>query len=145
MQKAGKSRPRRAPRFERLTAWQAVHALTLALYRETVRWPEQHQDVLAHELRTSATAAEVHLMLGSAAPDAAGFRRQLDAGLGKLARVGSAWAVVQDLGMVKPECWGEIEAMRDHAERLTRGLYVALGRRPGRPAEAARRRRPGRS
>lgn len=119
----------RPPRYERLTAWQATHELNLALYRETVRWPEEHRESLGQEIRTSATAAAVHIILGSMEPDAKGFRRQLGVAVGKLARVGSAWWLVQDLGLAVAETWGEIEAKRDHAERLTRGLYAALGRK----------------
>jgi hypothetical protein len=108
----------------------------LAIFRETVRWPEEHRQVLGDELRTSATAAATHIMLGSMETDSRGFRGQLSMAVGKLARVDSTWQLVQDLNLVDRERWGEIEAMRDHAERLTRGLYAALGRqtasrRPG--------------
>jgi four helix bundle protein len=129
MPKTKTARALRQPRYERLTAWQAAHDLNLAIFRETLRWPEEHRQVLADELRTSATAAATHIMLGSLETDARGFRRQLSVALGKLARVDSTWALVQDLKLVSPETWGEIETMRDHAERLTRGLYAALGRK----------------
>lgn len=119
----------RLPRYERLTAWQAAHELNLAIHRETVRWPEEHRNSLGQEIRASATAAAVHIVLGSMESDGRGFRRELGMAVGKLARVGSAWRLVQDLGLAIAETWGEIEAMRDHAEKLTRGLYTALGRK----------------
>jgi four helix bundle protein len=128
MPKLKRPRAPRQPRYERLTAWQAVHDLTLAIYRETFSWPEEHQQVLADELRTSATAAATAIVLGSMETDARGFRRHLSVAIGKLARVDCAWELVQRLEVVQPERWGEIEAKRDHAERLTRGLYAALGR-----------------
>lgn len=129
MPKSESRRTPRQPRFERLTAWQAVHDLSRAVFRQTLRWPAEHQQVLGDELRSSATAAATHIVLGSTESDTAGFRRQLSVAIGKLARVDSAWQLVQDLKLVDAETWGEIEALRDHAERLTRGLYTALGRR----------------
>lgn len=133
-------RPARRPRYERLTAWQAVHQLTQALFDVTLRWPRRNA-LYGEELRASAIAAVQHLVLGSFEPDNAGFRRQVDVSIGKLARIGAAWLIVRDLELVKAEVWGEIEAKRDHAERLTRGLYVALGRKgvSGKPAGTARR------
>lgn len=137
MPKTPSGRAPRQPRFERLTAWQAVHELNRALLRQTLDWPEEHRGFLGEELRTSATAAATHIVLGSIEADSRGFRRQLSAAIGKLARVDSTWQLVRDLNLVDGETWGAIEALRDHAERLTRGLYAALGRKTA--AAAGRR------
>jgi hypothetical protein len=117
------------PRHERLTAWQACDALTRALYRETASWDEEYLGVLGEELRKGATAAIVQIVLGSVSGNDRAFRKHLRTALGKLARLDAAWLMARDLGVVPPERWGELEAMRDHAEQLTRGLYLALGRR----------------
>ncbi len=125
--------PRRGSRHERLTAWQAADALTQLIFRETLAWTRGNE-ALAEELRGSAVAAANCIVVGSLAPDQAGFRRELDRAVGKLVRVGAAWALAKDIGPMRPETWGEIEARRDHAERLVRGLYAALGRRVATPA-----------
>lgn len=116
------------PRHERLTAWQATDDLTHSIYRVTFTTLKK-EVAIADELRTSAIAAVTHIVSGAYQRDNAGFRRQLDVTIGKLVRIGSTWELVRDLKLVNPEVWGEIEAKRDHAERLTRGLYVALGRK----------------
>jgi hypothetical protein len=46
-------------------------------------------------------------------------------------------ALARDLGFLADERWGELEALRDHAARLTWGLYQAISRRQktdGRPS-----------
>lgn len=121
-------------RHERLTAWQACDALTRALYHETFTWHDEHLAVLGEELRKSATAAVTQIVLGSAAGDDRAFRAHLCTALGKLARIDSVWLTARDAGVVSQERWGEIEASRDHAEQLTRGLYLALGRRRTTPS-----------
>lgn len=114
------------PRYERLTAWQACDDLTRALYRETFRWKAGAEDPLADEIRKSATAAVTHIMLGSAEPDRGGFRRELEVALGKLARLASALVTAKDVGWLNATDWGELEARRDHAEQLVRGLWRAV-------------------
>lgn len=122
------AKPSRQPRHERLTAWQAADDLTHSLYRLAFT-TLKGEPAISDELRSSAIAAVTHIVMGSLEPDNAGFRRHLDVTIGKLARIGSTWSLVQELELVNPEVWGEIEAKRDHTERLTRGLYAALGRK----------------
>jgi len=116
------------PRYERLTAWQATDDLTRALYRETFTWADGVDDPLADEIRKSATAAVTYIMLGSAEPDRAGFRRALDVALGKLVRLAEVLVTAKEAGWLANGTWGELEARRDHAEQLVRGLWRALGR-----------------
>lgn len=127
----------KTPRHERLTAWQATDALTYSLFEVTFSTLRRDPEI-GEELRSSAVAAVHHIMLGSVAPDTAGFRRELNVAVGKLVRVGATWELVRELELVKPDTWGEIEARRDHAERLVRGLYVALGRPKPAKSKAAR-------
>jgi four helix bundle protein len=130
----------RQPRHERLTVWQATDDLTHSIYRITFTTLKKEVEI-GDELRTSAVAAVSHIVTGAYERDKAGFRRQLDVTIGKLARIDSTWDLVRELKLVNPEVWGEIEAKRDHAERLARGLYVALGRKEaGAKAKAAVRR-----
>lgn len=113
-------------RHERLTAWQACDTLALALYKETFGWRDDGLTDLADDIRQSVTAAVTRIVIGSAAGEDREFRRQLSIALGKLARLGCLWLIARDAHAVSPERWGELEASRDHAEQLTRGLYLAL-------------------
>jgi four helix bundle protein len=62
---------------------------------------------------------------GSAKRGRREFRRFLDITLGSLAELSYILVLAKDLEYLRPESWGEIEAMRDHAGRLTWGLYRA--------------------
>ena len=61
------------------------------------------------------------------------FCRFLNISLGSISELSYILLLARDLGYLKPEEWGEIEAMRDHAGRLTWGLYRSLN--PKRAAE----------
>jgi hypothetical protein len=49
--------------------------------------------------------------------------------LGSLAELSYMFLLAKELGHLKAETWGEVEALRDHAGKLTWGLYRAIGRR----------------
>lgn len=117
----------RLQRHERLTAWQACHALTLECYRATRVWPKgDEDDGLAEDIRLSAMRASLHVQLGSSESTKEGFLHELRVSLGKLSRLGALLQLGRDVGELKLERYGELEASRDHAEKLTRGLYLAL-------------------
>jgi hypothetical protein len=46
--------------------------------------------------------------------------------LGSISELSYVLLLARDLGYLKPEEWGEVEALRDHAGRLTWGLYRSL-------------------
>jgi four helix bundle protein len=50
----------------------------------------------------------------------------MDIALGSISELTYILRLARDLGYLKPEVWGEIEAMRDHAGRLTWGLYRSI-------------------
>jgi four helix bundle protein len=54
------------------------------------------------------------------------FRRFLDISLGSLSELSYILLLARDLSYLKVEEWGEIEALRDHAGRLTSGLYRSV-------------------
>ena len=113
---------------ERLQAWAACHELALAVYRATLSWPHADHDILAEEARRAAVAAAVQIMIG-AASGGRDFVRRLDEAGGKLARLSATLLLARDLGIVTPAACGELETLRDHAARLTGGLYRSLAKR----------------
>jgi hypothetical protein len=60
----------------------------------------------------------------------------LDISLGSLAELSYILRLARDLGYLKAEVWGETEALRDHAGRLTWGLYRSLGSKSNPPSLA---------
>jgi four helix bundle protein len=117
---------RKAPRHEGLKSWTACHELVLAVYRVSAEWPAREQYGLTSQARRAAYSTAANIAEGSAKRGGREFRRFLDISLGSITELSYVLLLARDLGYMKPEVWGEIEALRDHAGRLTSGLYRAL-------------------
>jgi four helix bundle protein len=120
-------------RHERLKAWVACHELTLAVYQVTESWPKVEQYSLTAQVRRAAYAAAANIAEGSAKRGNREFRRFLDISLGSLSELCYLLRLGRDLGYLTSDRWGELEAIRDHAGRLTWGLYRAITRRAESP------------
>ena len=119
--------PRDGKRHERLKSWLACHTLVLAIYQLTRSWPQGELYGLTSQARRAAYSAAANIAEGSAKRGSAEFRRFLNISLGSLAELSYILLLARDLEYLKPEQWGELEALRDHAGRLTWGLYRAIG------------------
>jgi four helix bundle protein len=113
-------------RHERLKSWTACHQLALAVYRTTRGWPSNEQYGLTSQARRASYSAPANIAEGSAKRGSREFRRFLDISLGSLPELSYVLLLARDLGYLKPEEWGEIEALRDDAGRLTWGVYRAV-------------------
>jgi four helix bundle protein len=115
--------------WERLQAFTACHELAMAVHRATREWLKDEDNLdLAQEVRQSALAAPLKIMEGSVLPPQ-GLRRCLSEAGGKLARVSGVLTLARDVGLLTPEQFTELEIRRDHAQRVTRGLGRAVGKR----------------
>jgi len=121
--------------YERLTAWQACHKLALAVHQASARWPREELFGLTAEARRAVLLATSSIVLGQnrSTPE---FQAALDAALGALGELRYVLHLSRDLGHTPSEQWGELEALRDHAARLTWGLMAAIGKGAKRPKKA---------
>ena len=111
---------------ERLKAWHACHELAKAVFRTSARWSMEYQEVLGDEVRTSARKAAEALEKGAMMGDAVPFLEQADEACGKLGRLWSGLVLARDENLINKKDYGELEALRDHATRLTWGLRTHL-------------------
>jgi four helix bundle protein len=117
---------KKCKRHERLKSWTACHDLVLAVYRATRTWPKLELYGLTSQARRAAYSAAANIAEGSAKRGGAEFRRFLDITLGSLAELSYILLLARELNYLSREEWGEIEALRDHAGRLTWGLYRVI-------------------
>jgi four helix bundle protein len=128
MERSQNALPSRIPaRHEGLKAWVACHELVLAVYRITSRWPTREQYGLTSQARRAAYSAAANIAEGSARRGSREFCRFLNISLGSISELSYVLLLARDLDYLKGEEWGETEALRDHAGRLTWGLYRSLG------------------
>ena len=121
--------PNRGKRHEQLKAWVACHELALAVYRFTGSWPREEQYSLTAQVRRAAYGAAANIAEGSAKRGNREFRRFLDMSLGSLSELSYFLLLSRDLGYLTGDEWGELEATRDNAGRLTWGLYRSITRK----------------
>jgi four helix bundle protein len=113
-------------RYEKLKSWAAGHELALAVYRATAAWPRQEQYGLVAQARRAGYSIAANIAEGSAKKGPKEFCRFLNISLGSVSELSYVLVLARDLGYVKAEQWGELEALRDHAGRLIWGLYRSL-------------------
>jgi four helix bundle protein len=113
-------------RFESLKAWQAAHALALAIYRSTEEWPVRERHGMVSQARRAAVSVSANIAEGSAKGGPREFRRFLDTANGSLAELQVYLLMAKELGYLSTASWGELEALRDHTGMLTWGLYRSI-------------------
>ena len=114
---------------ERLKAWHACRDLAQGVFRVSARWPLEYQEVLGDEVRTSARKACEALERGAMLGDPAEFLEMTIEACDKLGRLSSTLTLARDENLVSRKDFGELEALRDHATRLTWGLRTHLRRK----------------
>ena len=115
--------------YERFKAWEACHQLVQAVFHLTAKWPKDERYGLTSQARRAAVSAAANICEGSARRGSKEFRRFLDISLGSLTELAYLLRLGTDLKYSTPEQQIEIEILRDHANRLTWGLYHAVAKR----------------
>ena len=114
--------------YERFLAWQACHQLNLAIAATTDRWPRSERFELTAQLRRAAWSAAANIVEGSARLGRREFRRFLDIALGSLAEICYGLHFAKDRALLSPNEYGELEALRANAAKLTRGLCRSMAK-----------------
>ena len=128
--------------YERFEAWQMAHELALEIYRVTDRWPKEERFGLTSQLRRAALSAPTNIAEGAAKRGNREFRRFLDIALGSLSEVSYLLRFSRDRGLLTPNSWLAVEALRGRTGRVTWRLYLAVSRasrqpQPGLPEPAS--------
>ncbi len=126
-------------RYQGLKAWTACHALFLDVHRRTEFWPRSERYELASQARRAAFSAAVNIVEGCSRNTAKQFKSFLSVSLGSLAELSYTLLAAKDVGLLSIGSYGEVEALRDHANQLTWGLYRAVSQRASKPAVVRKR------
>jgi four helix bundle protein len=114
--------------YERFEAWQIAHELALEIYKITDCWPKEERFGVTIQLRRAALSAPTNIAEGAAKRGNKEFRRFLDIALGSLSEVSYLLRFSRDRGLLTPDSWLAVEALRASAGRVTWRLYLAVSR-----------------
>jgi len=123
-------------RYPQLKAWVACHDLFLRIYRATGHWPTAELYGLTSQARRASFSAAANIAEGASKSTAAEFRRFLDISLGSLGELSYILLAARDVGLLQESAFGELETLRDHASRVTWGLYRVVRTRAARRGPA---------
>jgi len=116
----------------RLRAWHAAHALALATYQATARWPSAERFGLTSQARRAAVSVELNLAEGASRRGPREFARHVSIALGSLAEVEACLGLAVDLGYLDAAEYSGLEAHRRTAGGLLWKLLASLNRACGR-------------
>ena len=112
--------------YERLTAWEKCHELTLAVYGATRKWPREEVYSLTSQARRAAYSAAANIAEGAARQGAREFRRFLDISVGSLNELSYILRLARDLELSSDEDLRPLEELRQSAGKLTWRLYDSI-------------------
>jgi four helix bundle protein len=125
--------PSACKRYQSLKAWVACHEVFLDVHNRTGAWPSSERYGLASQSRRAAFSAAANIVEGCSRDTAKQFKHFLAVALGSLAELSYALLAARDIGLLSRSSYGEVEALRDHANQLTWGLYRAVSQRAAKP------------
>jgi four helix bundle protein len=112
--------------YERLKAWEACHALWLAVAHATKRWPIEERFGLASQIRRASLSAAANIVEGTAKRGQRDCARHLNISIGSLAEVHYLLRAAIDVSIIDEAQHAELLAKQQEAGRLTMGLYRGL-------------------
>jgi four helix bundle protein len=114
--------------YEKFDAWRDAHALALAIYAVSDRWPSAERYQLTAQVRRAALSIPTNIAEGAAKRGSREFRRYLDIANGSLAELSYLLRFSRDRGILSGDAFNQLTEQRDRVGRLTWGLYRSLSR-----------------
>jgi four helix bundle protein len=108
-------------RFTELKVWQRSHALTLAIYRLTQRFPADERFGLVSQLRRAATSVPTNIAEGSRRNRPLDYARFLNVAEASLGEVEYLLMLVRDLAVASAD---EVQPLLDEAAEIFGMLYT---------------------
>jgi four helix bundle protein len=110
--------------FRKLEVWQRAHALTLALYRATARFPREELYSLTSQMRRSAVSIPANLAEGTGRQTDADLRRFIRISLGSASELEYHLLLAHVLRLLDSAAFGDLSAQL----HSIRGMLVFLMR-----------------
>ena len=108
--------------FHELRVWQKAHALTLAVYRTTVRFPKEENYGLTAQTRRAAASVPANIAEGCGRGTNAELRHFLQVALGSASELEYHLLLARDLGHLSKAAWVSLNGDVLEVKRMLWGL-----------------------
>lgn len=117
--------------FEELNVWQKAHALVLAIYSVTARFPAEERYGIVSQLRRAGASVAANIAEGFSRHSTKEFLRYLDLAGGSLGEVRYFLLLSRDLRHLDVKEYARLREQSDEVGRLLGGLVRSLRKRLG--------------
>jgi len=118
-------------KYRELKVWQRALAFTLAIYRESKRWPSEERFGLISQIRRAACSIPMNIAEGAGNDSAKEFCRFLEIALRSTYEVMTAIDIACGLEFLTNECAEVLLKEADEIAAMLVGLMKSLGWRTG--------------
>jgi four helix bundle protein len=112
--------------FRNLKVWQKGHALTLAVYRATARFPKEELFGLTSQMRRSAASIPTNLAEGCGRGTDADFGRFLQISMGSACELDYQLLLARDLGYLPEDVHADLFRDVTEIKRMLSALIVKV-------------------
>jgi len=112
--------------FKNLKVWKKSHALTLEVYRETLRFPAEEKYGLVAQIRQAAVSVESNLAEGTARSGDPEFRRFAFMALGSACEMECQFILARDLGQLSGSAFERLNAACHEVRKMLWSLIRCL-------------------
>jgi four helix bundle protein len=119
--------------FKQLVVWQRGHALSLAVYAATRRFPEAERYGVIAQLRRTAASVANNIAEGTGRQGDTEFARFLQIARGSASELESQLLLSRDLGYITPDVWRSLDQATKEVSRMLNRLIRSLRARDPQP------------
>jgi four helix bundle protein len=112
--------------FRKLKVWEKGHALTLAVYKETVKFPREEQYGLTSQIRRASASIPANIAEGCGRGGKAELGQFLRVAMGSASEVEYHLLLARDLGYLDISLYGELDSKATEVKRMLASLIVKV-------------------
>jgi four helix bundle protein len=115
--------------FRKLKVWEKGHALTLAVYKATARFPRDEAYGLTSQMRRSSSSIPTNIAEGCGKDTTPELRKALRTAMGSASELEYQLILAHDLGYLPTSDFDELSAATVEVKRMTAGFIGTINRR----------------
>jgi len=123
--------------YRELRVWHHAHAITLASYKATKRFPREELFGLTSQIRRCAASIAANIAEGCGRTGGAELNRFLQISSGSASELDYHFLLARDLGYLKPDEYRQLATELLHLRRMLTALIVKISEEIAKPKAKA--------